>query len=123
MESTTFDVDNTPPTIHVLGLRREAGRSVLLIDVRDDQSVVQRVDYSIEADRWRPIYPKDGLADSRHEEFELVLPPDVAPESVVIRAMDAMNNVATQRGVVTADKTGGDASNAPRSKGRIGGTS
>jgi hypothetical protein len=121
MESTTFDVDNTPPTIHIQGLRREGGRSILLFDVRDDQSVVQRVDYSIDADRWRPIYPKDGLADSRHEEFELALPPDVAPESVVIRAMDAMNNVATQRGVVPTDKNDTNGAKARGAKGKPGG--
>ena len=34
---------------------------------------MQRVEYSLDADRWRPIYPKDGIADSRAEEFELVL--------------------------------------------------
>jgi sugar lactone lactonase YvrE len=120
LESATLDVDNTPPTIRFTGLRREAGRTILLFDVRDDQSVVQRVDYSIEAEHWRPIYPKDGLADSRFEEFELVLPPDTAPDAVVIRAVDSMSNVATARGTVPPDKTESDPTKARIQKGKSG---
>jgi hypothetical protein len=98
LESTTFDVDNTPPTIRMGGVRREGGRAVILFEVSDDQSVVQRVDFSVDAEPWRPIYPKDGLADSRQEQFELVVDAKVDPATVVIRAIDAMNNVATARG-------------------------
>jgi sugar lactone lactonase YvrE len=95
-DSTTFDVDNTPPTIRILGTRREGGRTLLSFEVQDDQSAVQRVDYSMDANRWRPIYPKDGICDSKLEQFELALEGDAA--SVVIRVMDAMSNVATARG-------------------------
>jgi hypothetical protein len=100
MESATFDIDNTPPSIRVTGTRRDGARTVLLFEVRDDQSVVQRVDFSVSAEGWRPIYPKDGIADSRFEQFELPLDAAVTPDRVVIRAMDAMNNVATLRGTV-----------------------
>ena len=40
--------------------------------VRDEQSAVQRVEYSLDASRWRMVYPKDGIPDSRREEFEVV---------------------------------------------------
>ncbi len=94
-DSTTFDVDNTPPTIRVTAVRREGTRSVISFEVGDDDSAVQRVDYSLDATRWRPIYPKDGICDSRLEQFELTLEGDTA--GVVLRAMDAMGNVATAR--------------------------
>ena len=58
---------------------------------------VQRVEYSLDADRWRPIYPKDGIADSRLEEFELTIETDTADKAIILRAVDAMNNVATGR--------------------------
>ena len=63
----------------------------------DDQSAVQRVEYSLDADRWRPIHPKDGIADSRVEDFELTLDGDATDRAVILRAMDAMSNVATAR--------------------------
>jgi sugar lactone lactonase YvrE len=92
-DSTTFDIDNTPPTIRVTGIRREGGRTTISFEASDTQSIIQRMDYSIDATRWRPVYPKDGICDSRLEQFELVL--DGAPSGVVLRAVDAMNNVAT----------------------------
>jgi hypothetical protein len=94
-DSTTFDVDNTPPAIRFLGVRPDGGRNVVSFEVRDDHSPVQRVDSSSDANRWRPIYPKDGICDSRVEQFELVIEGD--PSNVVIRAIDAMTNIATAR--------------------------
>jgi hypothetical protein len=100
MDSTPFDIDNSPPTITVTSVRHEGGRTIIAFDVRDDQSAVQKVEYSLEGDRWRPIYPKDGIADSRFEQFELVLEGDATSRSVVIRATDALNNVSSTRGEV-----------------------
>ena len=41
------------------------------------------------------VHPKDGIPDSRREEFEVVLEESEAGRSVIIRATDAMDNVAT----------------------------
>ncbi len=96
-ESSTFDIDNTPPTITILGTTRTNGRTAVRFTVRDLDSAVQRVEYALDAERWRPIYPKDGIADSRLEEFELTLETDTADKAIILRAVDAMNNVATGR--------------------------
>ena len=96
-ESSTFDIDNSPPTISVLSAIRTNGHTVVRFTVRDVDSAVQRVEYSLDADRWRPIYPKDGIADSRLEEFELTIETDTADKAIILRALDAMNNVATGR--------------------------
>ena len=96
-ESSTFDIDNTPPTIAILSATRANGRTSVRFTVRDGDSAVQRVEYSLDADRWRPIYPKDGIADSRLEEFELTLETNTADKAIILRAVDAMNNVATGR--------------------------
>ena len=98
MESTTFEIDNTPPTVVVTEVRRAGGRTVVAFDVHDDHSVVQKVEYSLDGDRWQTIYPKDGIADSRSEQFELMLEGDAAARAVIIRAIDALNNVTSARG-------------------------
>jgi sugar lactone lactonase YvrE len=95
MESTSFDVDNTPPTITVTSVRRENGRNVVAFDVRDQDSAVQKAEYSLDGNRWETIYPKDGIADSRFEQFELVLNGDAPVRGVIVRAFDALNNVAS----------------------------
>ena len=63
-------------------------------------SAVQRVDYSLDGDRWIPVYPKDGIADSRAEQFELTITEDTGSRGVVLRAADALNNVSSARGDV-----------------------
>ena len=94
MESTAFEIDNLPPAITVTAVRREGSRTTIAFDVRDDQSAVQKADYSLDGNRWQTIYPKDGIADSRFEQFELVLEGE-APRGVIVRAADALNNVSS----------------------------
>jgi hypothetical protein len=95
LESVSFDVDNTPPRVEVQPASRSGARTMIAFAVRDEQSPVQRVEYSLDASRWRIVYPKDGIPDSRREEFEVTLDEGEASRSVIIRATDAMNNVAT----------------------------
>jgi hypothetical protein len=95
LESISFDVDNTAPRIEIQPAARSGARTAINFVVRDDQSPVQRVEYSLDASRWRLVYPKDGIPDSRREEFEVTLDEEAASRSVIIRATDAMNNVAT----------------------------
>jgi sugar lactone lactonase YvrE len=95
MESVSFDIDNTAPRVESLPATRTGTRSTIVFTVRDDQSAVQRVEYSLDASRWRMVYPKDGIPDSRREEFEVVVDDSEGGRSVIIRATDAMNNVAT----------------------------
>jgi hypothetical protein len=47
-----------------------AGR--LSFDVKDDHSPIQRVEFSEDGQRWRAVFPADGIADSRQEHYELV---------------------------------------------------
>jgi len=98
MESTSFEIDNTPPTITVSSVRREGSRVTIAFDVRDANSSVQKADYSLDGDRWQTIYPKDGIADSRFEQFELVLDGEAGARGLILRAADALNNVASARG-------------------------
>jgi WD40 repeat protein len=95
LESVSFDIDNTAPRIDLQPATRTGARTTITFTVRDEQSSVQRVEYSLDASRWRLAYPKDGIADSRREDFEVRLDEGEAARSVIIRATDAMNNVAT----------------------------
>jgi hypothetical protein len=95
MESTSFDIDNTPPRIELRPAARAGARTSITFTVVDEQSPVHRVEYSLDASRWRVVFPKDGIPDSRREEFEVMLEDNEAARNVIIRVTDAMNNVAT----------------------------
>lgn len=94
-ESVAFDIDNTPPQVEVQSAIRAGARATVKFAVRDEQSAVLRVEYSLDASRWRVAYPVDGIPDSRREEFDVTLDDAEAARSIIIRVTDAMNNVAT----------------------------
>jgi hypothetical protein len=94
-ESVSFDIDNTPPVVEVQSASRSGTRTTVKFAVRDEQSAVLRVEYSLDASRWRVAYPADGLPDSRHEDFDVTLDDAGAARSIIIRVTDAMNNIAT----------------------------
>jgi hypothetical protein len=101
-DSTAFEIDNTPPTIRVLDVRASGNLTTVTFEAADLQSVIERADYSTDGLTWKPVFPKDGLCDSRTERFELAVGGDV--RSVVVRAMDSMDNVATMRAETTVRK-------------------
>jgi hypothetical protein len=95
MDSTALEIDNTPPAVTVASVRTDRGRTVIAFDVKDDHSPIQKVEYSQDGQRWRGVFPVDGIADSRSERYELSIEGDIGDRGVTLRATDAMNNVAT----------------------------
>lgn len=93
MESASFDIDNTPPTLTVGEVRRQGNGFAVTVNVQDADSPVRQVEYSLETDRWQSAFPRDGLLDSRTEHVEIVLDHSASGRTLVIRATDAMNNV------------------------------
>ena len=97
LESVSFDVDNTPPVVEVQsatrsGQPRRASSSPSAIE----QSAVQRVEYSLDA---QPL--ARGVSGRRDRRFTTRGVRGVdrrggsGARSIIIRATDAMNNVAT----------------------------
>ena len=54
-ESAAFAIDNVPPVIAVTSARRDNGRATIVFDVRDENSSVQKVEYSLDGDKWQTI--------------------------------------------------------------------
>jgi hypothetical protein len=94
LESDTFDIDNTPPSISVASATRDGAMATIAIEVRDSLSMVDRVEYSIDAGRWQTLAPADGIGDSRADRYLLKIDTEMVGRTVV-RASDSMNNVAT----------------------------
>jgi hypothetical protein len=98
LESTTFEVDNTPPVIEPAAPVRVSGSAVTArwaFVVRDAHSPIQRLEYSVDGGRWQAAFPTDGMADARIERFELPLAGAKPGHVIALRASDALGNVAT----------------------------
>jgi hypothetical protein len=95
MDSTAFDIDNTPPTVTTQAAQRANGRTTVSFDVVDDHSPILRVECSQDGTTWRTVFPADGMADSRTERYTVSVEGELGPRGLSIRALDSMNNVAT----------------------------
>jgi hypothetical protein len=95
LESSSFEIDNVAPTVQVGAVRRDGTRFVVAADVRDADSPITKVEYSLDAQRWQSAFPRDGILDARHETFELRLDADADGRTLVIRATDALGNIGT----------------------------
>jgi hypothetical protein len=94
LESDGVDIDNTPPAISVVSVSRDGTQAAVVIDVRDSHSAIDRVEYSVDAGPWQTLVPTDGIGDSNHARYGLRIDA-AAIGRAVIRASDALNNVAT----------------------------
>ncbi|HKB12165.1 MAG TPA: hypothetical protein VKD69_16000 [Vicinamibacterales bacterium] len=95
LDSTAFEVDNTPPTIVISNVRVVSGRTIITFDVKDDHSPIRGVEFSQDGQRWRGVFPVDGIADSRDEHYELPIDGELDARGLTLRASDSMNNVST----------------------------
>lgn len=93
-DTSPFDVDNTPPRIEVESVASSGNRSVVQLTVSDGQSTLERVEYTVDAERWEAAYPSDGIADEREERFEVSVPAGNL-ERLVLRVTDVMKNTTT----------------------------
>ena len=98
-DSEPVEVDNTPPAI-TTDVARSATGARLNIHVHDARSPIQRVEYSIGGGAWQTIDPVDGVADSPDEQYQITLANESDAGRIVVRAFDAMQNVASQQVVV-----------------------
>jgi outer membrane protein assembly factor BamB len=89
-EGVEILVDNTPPAVTVA----TEGEDVA-IRVTDKASPVGKVEYSIDAQKWIRLTPVDGVNDSADESYRIKRS-TIAGKFVIVRAVDAFYNVATE---------------------------
>jgi hypothetical protein len=89
-EGIEFQVDNSSPAIGVT-----PNGSDVVVRVTDKLSAVGRVEYSVDAQKWQRLTPVDGIADSSDESYRLPRN-GVVGKYVIVRAVDAYFNVATE---------------------------
>jgi len=94
-------IDNTPPSV-ALGVPRRAGdHAEVDADVIDQTSPLRRCEYSLDAGPWLPVEAADGITDSPHEQFHIVIDKLRPGEHLlVVRAYDSANNAGLAKVVI-----------------------
>ena len=101
-ESESVLLDNSPPELALRPAELSDRRVTIRATAEDRTSIIRRAEYQLDGRGWLPVFPVDGLADSRREEFTLVIDlPDRRPHLVAVRVFDANANIAIAQTSVT----------------------
>ena len=73
----------------------DGSRTLVVFDVKDDYSPIEKVECSQDGQVWRGVFPTDGIADSKSEHYEVAIDGALGPRGLTLRASDSMHNVVT----------------------------
>jgi sugar lactone lactonase YvrE len=98
-----FLVDNTPPAVQVTA-RRNGKEAVIDASASDTPGPIARAEYSVDAARWVPIAPADGVSDSRTETYSISLGALRPGEhTVIVKVTDLLGNTGAGKAIFTSD--------------------
>ena len=94
-------IDNSLPVIKNLQVDRNRDSVTIRFLTEDASSFIKEVQFLIRPDEWRTIFPKDGICDSKIEEFEVTVPlPPNADNLITIKVKDSRDNVGVARQII-----------------------
>jgi hypothetical protein len=97
-ETEPVEIDNTPPTVSAGAPARSGEVVTVTFKATDATSVIRRAEYQLDGRPWLPVFPVDGIADAREEEFRVsVTLPDARAHVIGFRAFDATANIGGAR--------------------------
>ncbi len=101
MESEPFTIDNTPPVITNLTAEPASTNMNVRFHVKDELTVLAKVEYSVDGGDWMVAEPTTRLTDSKEHDYHLLVTrPGFGEILVAVRATDANDNVATEKTVL-----------------------
>jgi hypothetical protein len=101
MESRPFIIDNTPPVVTMTLDRLENRHARVAIEAADQTSTLTQAEVAIDTGDWRPVFPKDGIIDSKSESFSYLSGELTSGEHVIaFRVYDQNDNAGMGKLVV-----------------------
>jgi hypothetical protein len=95
-ETEPIELDNTPPAVAADAPRANGPNVEVVFRASDATSIIRRAEYQIDGGPWKTVFPVDGIADSKREEFRVaVVLADKKPHVIALRAFDANANVGS----------------------------
>jgi hypothetical protein len=95
-ETEPVEIDNTAPIITIDPPRINGNTAEVVFRVVDATSIIRRGEYQIDGGAWKTVFPIDGIADSKREEFRVTVPlTDNGSHIIAVRGFDATANVSS----------------------------
>lgn len=96
LETESVEVDNTPPAVIADAPRVSGGNAEVTFRASDATSILKRAEYQLDGGPWKSVFPTDGIADAKREDFLVkVALPDARPHVIAFRVFDANSNVGS----------------------------
>jgi sugar lactone lactonase YvrE len=100
--SEPFDIDNTAPTVSVVGTPQVNGESVRVVfEAKENSSFIKRAEYNINGGKWKTVYSDDGISDSQNERYTVnVNLKDSGEYTIALRVFDSSGNAGNARTLI-----------------------
>ena len=106
-DSESFTVDNTPPSVQVTARRSDKKKGsgfTVEANATDGLGPIARAEYSIDARRFVPLAPRDGVSDSTSESYRVrIESPGPGEHIVIVKVVDLLGNIGAGKAIFTAD--------------------
>jgi hypothetical protein len=101
IESERFVIDNTAPRISGLTGARSGSKITVRWRAQDDQSVIDRAEYSINGADWIVVQPTTRLSDAPELQYELTIEaPGAIERTIAVRVTDEFDNQSVEKVVL-----------------------
>jgi hypothetical protein len=95
-ETEPIEVDNSAPVVTAAAPQVSGTNAEVTFQAEDKTSLIRRAEYQLDGGEWKPVFPTDGIADARREEFKVTVTlPDRKPHVIALRVFDANANVGS----------------------------
>ncbi len=95
-ETEPIEMDNSAPVVTAAAPQVSGTNAEVTFQTEDKTSVIRRAEYQLDGGEWKPVFPTDGIADARREEFKVAVTlPDRKPHVIALRVFDANANVGS----------------------------
>jgi hypothetical protein len=99
--SDPFLIDNSPPRIVGLSWQPAGGRFNVQWKARDERTLIDHAEYSVNGGEWIPIEPKTKVSDAQDEEYSVAIDrPGPGEVTIAVRVTDSYDNQAVDKAVV-----------------------
>ena len=104
--SEPVDIDNSPPTVSVVGKTEVSGdKARVLFEANDAASYLNRAEFSVNGSEWQAVFADDGISDSPKERYSLEIPLKTAGEyTIALRVFDVNGNVGSARVLISQNR-------------------
>ncbi|MBS3819078.1 WD40 repeat domain-containing protein [bacterium] len=96
--SRAFKIDNSLPQVVEFQAVREKNQLEVNFTAVDSMSYIKEVKYLIRPHGWRPVFPEDGICDSKQERFRFTLSLSSETHNLItVKVKDSQGNVGVYR--------------------------